>query len=188
MCCRNRVACLAVGGYRRAVAHTRRYRYVGPAELRDQLVAVATVAVDTAASLDGWLAGRDRRELLEPFTFVVALHGLLRLAPRGSEHVALADGRDVLAAGEMTFTLTGTGWRVAEVTNQSTGYCPDPDSWPAVGMALDRVGVGHPGNFTDEVIFRRCPACGERNIVRDNDFTCVLCNSALPTRWNFTSD
>lgn len=75
MCCPNRVAPLAVGGYRRAVVHRRRYRYVGPAELRDQLVAVATVAVDTAASLDGWPAGRDRRELLEPFTFVVALDG-----------------------------------------------------------------------------------------------------------------
>jgi len=44
------------------------------------LVAVATVAVDTAASLEGWLAAQDRRELVEPFTFVVALDGLLRLA------------------------------------------------------------------------------------------------------------
>jgi hypothetical protein len=178
----------ASGGYRRAVVHTRRYRYVGPVELRDQLVAVAAAAVDTAASLERWLAGRDCRELVEPFTFVVALDGLLKLASRGSEHIALAGGQDVLAAGEMTFALAETGWRVPEVTNQSTGYCPDPDSWPAVGMALDRIGVGHPGNFTDEVIFRRCLACGERNIVRDNDFTCALCNSALPTRWNFTAD
>jgi hypothetical protein len=146
------------------------------------------VAVDTPAALAGWLARRERGELVEPFTFVVVLDGGLRLAPRRSEHVALAGGRDVLAAGEMTFVPAGSGWRVVEVINQSTGYCPDPDSWPAVGRALDRVGVRHPDDFTDKVIFRRCPACGERNIVRDNDFTCALCNSALPAQWNFTSN
>jgi hypothetical protein len=170
------------------VAQTRRYRYIGPTELRDQVAAVDAVAVDALASLDGWLAGRDRRELIEPLTFVVALDGVLRLAPRRSEHVALAGGRDVLAAGEIRFAPDETGWRVAEVTNQSTGYCPDPDSWPAVGRGLDRAGVRHPGNFTEEVIFRRCPTCGERNIVRDDDFTCALCNSALPVQWNFTSE
>jgi hypothetical protein len=152
------------------------------------VAAVDAVAVDARDSLDGWLAGRDRRELVEPFTFVVALDGLLRLAPRRSEHVALAGGRDVLAAGEIRFTLDETGWRVAEVTNQSTGYCPDPDSWPAVGGALDRACVPHAGRFTEEVIFRHCPTCGERNIVRDDDFTCALCTSDLPVQWNFTSD
>jgi hypothetical protein len=170
------------------VVQTRRYRYVGPAEFRDRVIAVDAVAVDAPASLDGWLAGRDRGDLAEPVTFVVALDGVLRLAPRRSEHIALAGGRDVLAAGETTFASAGTGWRVAEVTNQSTGYCPDPDCWPAVARALDRVGVPHPGGFTDRVIFRRCPSCGERNIVRDDDFTCALCGSALPAQWNFTSD
>ncbi|RZU76575.1 hypothetical protein EV384_5240 [Micromonospora kangleipakensis] len=166
-----------------------RYRYVGPAELRDQVVAVdAVAAIDTPASLDARLARRDRGDLVEPLTFVVALDGMLRLAPRRSEHVALAGGTDVLAAGEMTFASAETGWCVAEVTNQSTGYCPDPDSWPAVAGALDHVGVRHPGNFTDKVVFRRCPTCIERNIVRDDDFTCALCNSALPARWNFMTD
>jgi hypothetical protein len=55
------------------------------------------------------------------------------------------------------------------------------------GEGLDRVGVRHPDNFTDKVIFRRCPTCRERNIVRDDDFTCALCNSALPAQWNFIS-
>jgi hypothetical protein len=146
------------------------------------------VAVDTTTALARWLAGRDRGELVEPFTFVVALDGRLRLAARRSEHVALADGNDVLAAGEIAFTPAGPGWHVIEVTNQSTGYCPDPDSWPAVGEALDRIGMRHPDDFTDKIIFRRCPACGERNVVRDNDFTCAQCDSALPTQWNFGSN
>lgn len=44
-------------------------------------------------------------------------------------------------------------------TNQSTRYYPDPDSWPAVGAALDRIGVPHPGDFTDQVVFRCCANC-----------------------------
>jgi hypothetical protein len=170
------------------VTPTRSYRYVGPAEFRDPVVAVDAVAVEEPALLDRWQAGRDRRDLAEPVTFVVALDGVLRLAPRRSEHVALAGGQDVLAAGEMTLTPAGMGWRVTEVTNQSTGYCPDPDCWPAVATALDRAGVAHPGGFTNQVAFRRCPSCGERNIVRDDDYTCALCGNALPAQWNFVSD
>jgi hypothetical protein len=120
---------------------TRRYRYVGPVEFRDHGVVVDAVAVDTDASLDGWLTRRGRGKLVEPITFVVGLDGMLRLAPRRSEHVALAGGRDVLAAGKIMFAPTGTGWRITEATNQSTGYCPDPGSWPVVGRALDRLGV-----------------------------------------------
>ena len=174
----------------------RRYRYVGPAEIRDQAVAVDTVAVDSADTLARWLTEpkrtepkrteRKRAELTEPVTFVVLLGGGLMLAPRRSEHVALARGQDVLAAGEMTFGPAGSRWRVVEVTNQSTGYCPDPDCWPAVRTALDQLGIRHPGDFTEKVVFRLCPSCGERNIVRDGDFTCALCDSGLPARWNFT--
>jgi hypothetical protein len=176
------------GRYLRAVVQTRRYGYVGPADVLGRAIAVDAVDVDSPTSLDGWLAGRDRGDLAEPFTFVVALDGVLRLAPRRSEHVALADGADVLAAGEMAFAPAGTGWRVTEVTNQSTGYCPDPDCWPAVAEALDRVGLPRPDDFTNRIIFRRCPNCGERNIVRDDDFTCALCDNVLPAQWNLTSD
>jgi hypothetical protein len=99
--------------------------------------------------------------------------------------VACAAGEPVLIAGEMTFGWGPGGWEVAEVTNQSTGYCPEPSSWLAVAGALDRVGIPHPGRFTDEFIFRRCPRCGSRNVVRDGDFTCAICDEELPARWNF---
>jgi len=132
-----------------------------------------------------WLAGPARAELDEPFTFVVALDGRLRLAPRRSEHVALAAGRDVLAAGEMTFTHEVAVRSVLEVTNQSTGYCPDAICWMAVSRALERLGLEHPGDFTTKIVFHLCSSCGERNIVRDGDFTCALCDAALPLYWNF---
>jgi hypothetical protein len=35
--------------------------------------------------------------------------------------------------------------------------------------------------------FRRCDACGQRNIVKDDDFTCAICGGELPATWNFTS-
>ncbi|MFI1993661.1 hypothetical protein [Actinoplanes sp. NPDC020271] len=167
--------------------HPSRYRYVGPAEFQDLLPSAEAVTVGSSAVLGRWLAGRDRTELDEPFTFVVTLDGGLRVAPRRSEHVALASGRDVLAAGEMTFTLEAGVHRVVEVTNQSTGYCPGPECWPAVCEALDRLGLRHPGDFTTKLVFRRCPACGERNIVREGDFTCALCEGVLPAYWNFAS-
>ncbi|HKI30800.1 MAG TPA: hypothetical protein VKA46_02830 [Gemmataceae bacterium] len=107
------------------------------------------------------------------------------MADRRSEHVACAGGKLVLSAGEMFFRLSASGVQVVEVTNQSTGYCPEPESWPAVASALDRIGMMHPGRFTQEVVFRRCPACGERTVVKDGWFVCGLCGADLPADWNF---
>lgn len=160
----------------------RSYGYVGPAGLRVavQGEGVGAVAVTSVAVLDSWLSGRDRAELAEPFTFVVGLDGFLRLAPRRSEHVACTAGENVLAAGEMSFVRSSGGWAVDEVSNHSTGYCPGPESWPAVGAALDRAGISHPPDFTSTLVFRRCPACGQVNIVREQDFVCAICGAALP--------
>ena len=51
--------------------------------------------------------------------------------------------------------------------------------------ALDRLGLPHPGRFTTEVIFRRCPRCGQRNVVKDGWFECQVCGAVLPQGWNF---
>jgi hypothetical protein len=153
------------------------YRYVGPAEI----LAAARPLVPGRAVL----VREDVTGAGEPFTFVIDLEGILRLAPRRSEHVACAGGGPVLSAGEITFERGPNGWEVTSVTNQSTGYCPEGSSWPAVARALDRIGVPHPGRFTDEFTFRRCPRCGERNLVRDGDLTCALCDAELPASWNF---
>ncbi|GAA2794232.1 hypothetical protein GCM10010441_19350 [Kitasatospora paracochleata] len=73
---------------------------------------------------------------------------------------------------------------MTEVSNQSTGYCPDGSCWPAVAAALDRAGLPRPQGFTHEVVFRRCPGCGEINVVREGNFVCVFCEGPLPSRWN----
>ena len=58
-------------------------------------------------------------------TFVIDGDGILRLAPRRSEHVACAAGGTVMSAGEITFSTAGD---VSETSNHSTGYCPEPES------------------------------------------------------------
>lgn len=162
----------------------RRFRYVGPAVLRDLPDAVDAIDVVSVDVLGRWLAAQDRHERTEPFTYVVTLDGVLRVAPRRREHVACARGQDVLGAGEIQFEHDASGWTVTEISNQSTGYCPDMDSWPAVADALDRAGLRHPDGFTEPIVFRACTNCLTRNIVRDDDFTCAVCGSALPADWN----
>ncbi|MFI6875040.1 hypothetical protein ACIBL6_16550 [Streptomyces sp. NPDC050400] len=140
--------------------------------------------IGTAADFDRWIAERSAQELAEPFTYVIGTDGVLRLAPRRSEHVVCAGGEMVLGAGEIGFVQERGRWGVREVTNQSTGYCPDVASWAAVAGALDGIGLGRPDRFTHEVVFRRCPGCQEHNIVREGDFVCVFCGSDLPATWN----
>ncbi|MFF3838231.1 hypothetical protein [Streptomyces sp. NPDC001930] len=166
----------------------RSYRYVGPIELK---AAVRSGdggrRIGSAADFDGWIVEQSAAELAEPFTFVVGTDGVLRLAPRRSEHVACADGDAVLSAGEISFMREADRWTASEVSNQSTGYCPDVTSWAEVARALDAVGLRRPSRFTHEVIFRRCPNCQEHNIVREDDFVCVFCTSDLPAAWNVDS-
>ncbi|WP_408994721.1 hypothetical protein [Streptomyces sp. 1268] len=163
----------------------RSYRYVGPADLKAAVGrGTGGHRIGSAADFTHWIAERTASELLEPFTFVVSTDGMLRLAPRRSEHVACAGGENVLSAGEISFTREADRWVVDDVSNQSTGYCPDVVSWPAVAHALDAIELGHPSRFTHHVVFRRCPGCQEHNIVREDDFVCVFCGSDLPKAWN----
>ncbi|WP_233508162.1 hypothetical protein [Spongiactinospora gelatinilytica] len=163
----------------------RRYPYIGPAELLDRVrPGRPGREITSADDLAAWLAERPADERDEPFTFVIDTGGALRLAPRRSEHVACAAGGPVLSAGEIEFARDGGRWSVCEVGNQSTGYCPDVTSWPAVAAALDRAGLEHPGGFTRPIVFRRCPRCGQHNIVKDDHFACAACAAALPAAWN----
>ena len=85
--------------------------------------------------LAAWLNEQPGSERSEPFTFVIDMTGILRLAPQRSEHAACAGGGPVLSAGEITFAEDHGHWRADEVSNQSTGYCPDLTSWTAVQAA-----------------------------------------------------
>lgn len=167
----------------------REYHYVGPSKIweaaRSQSSGTRILAL---GDLSTWLATSDTdRKLDGTFiaTFVISLSSELLLAPRRSEHVACASGGPVLSAGEITFDDSHT---VTEITNQSTGFCPEPESWIAVEKALGRIGLAHPGRFTSEIVYRLCPACHERNAVKDSWYYCALCDAKLPEHWNFNRD
>jgi hypothetical protein len=165
------------------------YQYIGPAEIRKRFSnALPGVRIEAVADLESWIQSTRQQPSLTgmlPLTFVIDEEGILRVGDRRSEHVACSGGRPVFSAGEMFFRVTANGPELVEVSNQSTGFCPEPKSWPAVATALDRLGIRHPNGFTQEVIFRRCQACGERNVVKDDWFICGLCGAELPADWNF---
>lgn len=158
---------------------------MGPAELKVLVKAGSEGrSIRSSADFGEWISALALKELAEPFTFVVDGSGVLRLAPRRSEHVVCAYGGPVVSAGEMSFREESGRWVVEEVSNQSTGYCPDVSSWPAVAETLDRIGIDRPSGFTHEVVFRRCHFCRELNIVREEDFVCIFCGGELPREWN----
>ncbi len=169
-----------------------RYRYVGPAEIRArERDAPPGVALRQLSDLQRWLAARApgpgrAGSAVVTVTFVVTPDGVLRIADRRSEHVACAGGGEVLAAGELEISARAP-LEITGASNQSTGYCPEPRCWHALAPALDRLGIPHPGGFTFACEFRRCPACGERNLVKDGWLECALCGADLPKRWNFAS-
>jgi hypothetical protein len=135
------------------------YQYVGPPRILEQARHQAPgQPIQSVADLMRWLQVYDAARGREvTATFVVDEAGHLRLADQHAEHVACANGQRVRSAGEMTFVVVGVVVRVTAVTNQSTGYCPEPASWPEVGPILDALGVAHPGDFTSAFDFRRCP-------------------------------
>ena len=165
------------------------YHYVGPSEIASRVTdRPGGTRIASAADLVRWCAvtGQEpRRDGLIAVTFVIDAGGQLLIADRHSEHVACASGGPVRSAGELFLSLTAARGEVVEVSNQSTGFCPEPASWVEVAASLERLGVPHPGRFTTAVTFRRCEACGERNTVNDGWFVCGACGTELPAEWNF---
>jgi hypothetical protein len=162
----------------------RLYSYIGPSAVRERAAGDPPGrAISSREDLEAFV-GEHPDALLEAATFVVDAEGTLRLASRRSEHVACAGGGPVRAAGELQFERRGDALVVAEASNQSTGFAPEPASWDAVAVALDQVGIAHPGGYTSAFEFRRCDECRQLNVVKDGWLRCDACDAQLPERWN----
>ena len=160
------------------------YQYVGSHKIRASVSNFPIGAkIRSINDLKNWLDETSQkldRSGLMLATFIVDTEGYLRLADRHFEHVACAGGASVLSAGEIFFSDDSGNVEVVEITNQSTGYCPEPESWQFVAKALDRITVCHPGNFTTHFLFRRCLICNQLNLVKNDLFLCAVCYAKLP--------
>lgn len=167
---------------------SRLYHYQGPQSIAQAVAGHPKGSpIRSVSDLEQWIEHTHqqvKRWGVIAATFVITQDGILCLADRHSEHVACAGGRAVRSAGELFLTRSQVGWKVSEVSNQSTGYCPEPASWAAVATALDQIPLPHPGAFTHVVLFRRCPVCRQLNLIKEEVFVCSLCDSELPREWN----
>jgi hypothetical protein len=165
----------------------RTYRYIGPRRIADRAtLAPAGTPIRSASHVFRWARDSDQRPGPDGCviaTFVVDLAGVLLVADRRSEHVACAGRQPVLSAGEITFRVLGPVEAVA-VSNQSTGYCPEPESWPAVAEALSAAGLEPPEGFSPACQFRRCGACDSLTLVKGGVFECGMCGAELPAAYN----
>ena len=167
---------------------SREYRFVGrPSVIPKADEMPPRFLVDRPEAILLWQAStRPEKEWdgSYPATFVVDLDGKLWIADRRSEHVACARTSAVLAAGEMFFIIGKAVVSIARVTNQSTGYCPEPSSWSVVTRSLENMGIPHPAFYDEAFEFRYCLPCKNICIIKDADFTCPQCSKSLPLEWN----
>ncbi|MCA9701240.1 MAG: hypothetical protein KC431_27205 [Myxococcales bacterium] len=168
---------------------SRLYRYIGPLEIAQGALAhpVGT-PIHSPHDLEHWSAAQpDWLDHTLTATFIVLPDGTLRVAPRRSEHVGCALGGPVAAAGELILSRKPR-LEVISFSNQSTGYCPEPDCLHAIRAALAALPIPCPAAFTPAYEFRRCVHCGERNLIKDDHYECDCCGLALPQTWNFDDD
>lgn len=164
---------------------SKKYHYVGPEEN------LALIKEDNRGEqiknhqqLLSWLTQRDQHDDVIIATFVINKRGKLILSDRETEHVFCAQGQDVLSAGEMMFFLEKNKISLDEVTNQSTGYCPEAKSWNVVAKALKKLDISVPKGFTTTFEFRRCQQCDNINLVKDDWYVCAFCDEDLSRKWN----
>jgi hypothetical protein len=158
------------------------YRYVGPESVRLRaLTEPAGTPIRTAADVAEF-ARRERTFASEGASFIVDGAGTLHLAPRRSEHVGCASGRDVLAAGELSMALVRGRWTVTECSNQSTGYCPEPSCFEALAAALDALAIARPAAWTQALLIRRCDSCAQIQVIKEEVFECAVCGHPLAAR------
>jgi hypothetical protein len=167
---------------------SKEYKYVGPEHIRLSVInSPIGIQIKSQKDFKNWI--EDTKQQPNNFgiieaTFVIDLEGYLRIADRHSEHVACSGGKNVLSAGEIFIISNNNKYEVVEISNQSTGFCPESESWFWVEQALEQIPLSHPGEFTLSFIFRRCTKCNQLNIVKGNLFICAVCNTELPSFWN----
>ena len=164
------------------------YSYVGPKHIINSVsYNIQKFRVTNSENVKQWIQKTSQvmeRDYSIIATYIIDEQQQLWITDRRYEHVACAEGKRVLAAGEMTF-LVENNVSISEISNQSTGYCPKKSCWQVVETVMRRTGMNFPNYWTLAVTFRMCKNCHQRNIVKDAFFICDVCGEALNLHWNF---
>ena len=64
-----------------------------------------------------------------------------QVAPEKAEYAPFVAPASKEAARALAKFALAPDLEVIEISNQSTGFCPEPESWPVVGAALDSDGA-----------------------------------------------
>ena len=167
----------------------KKYRYVGPKEIEKYGQSdIVRICLESSDSVLSWIQQTGQQEDMNgeiTATYIVDTTGKIWITDRHYEHVACARGVQVLSAGEISFSFESNSVEVSYLSNQSTGYCPEPDSWTAVQNALTSTSLPFPNRWSKEFHFRRCSSCLSINVVKDDVYICAVCNSDLDLKWNF---
>ena len=163
------------------------YKYVGSPDFIPKGEFPKRTHLESVDIVGSWMIDhRDELDIEECIaaTYVIDSGGLFWIADRSSEHVACARVGEVLSAGEVFFSGINEVPYIDRITNQSTGYCPEPLSWHAVTESLSSVGIIFPSEFDPAFEFRHCEKCDTLNIVKDEYYTCMSCYEDLPEIYN----
>jgi hypothetical protein len=164
------------------------YRYVGPEAVAERVRGHSSGRpVRSVEDVINWVVAEQDVENESDgvvAAFVVDADGQLRIIDRRHDHAECTGAGPVLFAGEMKFIIHNESVLVVDVTNQATGYCPEPESWPVVHAALLAAGLQPPRGLRLACVFRRCPKCNSLNLVKDRNFVCDACAARLPLIYN----
>lgn len=159
----------------------KKYKYVGPPEILQRVKpAFRGFPIEKMEDILKWIKATKQitHHRFLTATFVIDLEGKLLVADRHSEHVQCAEGQQVLSAGEITFFVSKNEIEVTELSNQSTGYCPHVNSFAHAKNALDKIGIEHPDEFTNPIVFGFCKNCEKYSIVKEGYEECGVCEQS----------
>ena len=166
----------------------RSYSYVGPEEIIAKMdTQFEGYKIYTSKDIQKWIVSTKQVNTNQRIiaTFIINEQEELVISDRHSEHVFCAGGKKVLSAGEITFCFDDKEIYVSEISNQSTGYCPKPNSWQVVEIVLDTLNIEYPPYFTSAFKFRHCEHCQSNSLIKEDIFVCAVCDTTLDLEWNF---
>lgn len=83
-----------------------------------------------------------------PQTYIITTNHIMYIGGDVHEHVDVAQGEDVLAAGEAFFEKHNGKWIIEKINNRSYGYFPDKTCFSEIKKAMENSGIVIPNCIT----------------------------------------